>query len=223
MSVTDSLPNDAPTISGKASSVRHGHLVTFEDIPVLQGSEELKDLIHAPDYWDDKLFIFEYHMLPTVAIIAQTERSALAYLADSGFLDGLLVDRETARDDERQYWRLGNASLPFDLEGTYMRLATATTASLTSIDWSVDVYEKVFFSQSQNPPTGEIDYADLLKMIDQDGPSAAVDTLKRWHYPGEHETAEGRPWGSNDQTFQRGDYILNWNTGLGYVGLYYQI
>jgi hypothetical protein len=133
MACTDSLPSDAPTISGKASSVRHGHLVEFEDIPVLQGSETLRDLMGAPDYWDDKIFIFQYHLMPDVAIIAETEQSALAYLADSGFLDGLLVDRETARDDDRHYMRLGNASLPFDLQGAYMRLATATTASLTSI------------------------------------------------------------------------------------------
>jgi len=133
MAVTDSLPSDAPVISGKASTVRHGHMITFQDVPVLEGSATLRDLLDAPDYWDDQIFVFQYHLLPDVAVIAQTERAALAYLADSGFLDGLLVDRETAQQDERQYMRLGNASLPFDLQGAYMRLSRATIASLTGM------------------------------------------------------------------------------------------
>lgn len=135
MSLTDCIPDDAPTISGKASTLRHGHTTEFENVPVLQGSETLRDLMGAPEYWDDKLYIFEYHLMPTVAVIAQSEQAALAYLADSGFLDGLLVDRETAQQDERHYVRLGNASLPFDLQGTYMRLSTATIASLTTINF----------------------------------------------------------------------------------------
>lgn len=133
MAVTDSIPSDAPVISGKASTLRHGHMIEFESVPVLQGSETLRDLMGAPDYWDDKIFVFQYHLLPDVAVIAQSEQAALAYLADSGFLDGLLVDRETAQQDDRHYVRLGNASLPFDLEGCYMRLSTATIASLTDM------------------------------------------------------------------------------------------
>jgi hypothetical protein len=135
MAVTDSLPSDAPVISGKASTLRHGHIITFQDVPVLEGSVSLRDLMDAPSYWDDQIFVFQYHLLPDVAVISETERAALAYLADCGFLDGLLVDRETARQDERQYMRLGNASLPFDLQGAYMRLSTATIASLTSMSF----------------------------------------------------------------------------------------
>ncbi len=103
---------------------------------MLEGSASLRDLMDAPAYWNDQIFVFQYHLLPDVAVISETERAALAYLADCGFLDGLLVDRETARQDEREYVRLGNASLPFDLQGTYMRLSTATIASLTKMDFN---------------------------------------------------------------------------------------
>jgi hypothetical protein len=187
MACTDSLPNDAPTISGTAETVRHGHIAEFDSIPVLEGSEKLRDLLGAPDYWDDKVFVFDYHLLPTVAVIAQGERAALAYLADSGFLDGLLVDRETARDDDRHYVRLGNADLPFDLQGAYMRLSTATPEDLDAIRFNdndgLHDYRIIAQGVDMGVYKGETTRKALEKYARDAGYSGATELLEEFGRP----------------------------------------
>lgn len=60
---------------------------------------------------------------------------------------------------------------------------------------------------------------DMIKAGDMEG---ALEYLKRWHYPGEHQTRESQGIGSSDDTFEKDGYTLYWNTGLGYVGLVYE-
>lgn len=75
-------------------------------------------------------------------------------------------------------------------------------------------YERVVFFQIGD----EAD--EILNIIDDDGPEAAIEYAAQWHYPGEHETAAEMGHGSADNVFHSDDgYILSWNTGLGYAGL----
>jgi len=52
-------------------------------------------------------------------------------------------------------------------------------------------------------------------------PDAAIDYLKDWHQPGEHELANDPAAGTDDDTYERDGYILSWNDRLGYIGLEY--
>ncbi len=77
------------------------------------------------------------------------------------------------------------------------------------------VYEQVIFLQGS-----EADEA--LDILDDDGTQAAMDHLKQWHYPGEHDTRADPGAGTSDDTYESGGYTLVWNTGLEYIGLEFE-
>ena len=77
-------------------------------------------------------------------------------------------------------------------------------------------YENVFFAQ-------EHEAVHLVDAIHNNGPEGVLDELTKHHHGGEHYVFDKEPWGKNDQTFQRGGYILSWNTSLPSVGLAYEL
>ena len=55
----------------------------------------------------------------------------------------------------------------------------------------------------------------------QDGRDEAMDYLKQWHYPGEHDGSNELGHGSMDKTYEKDGYIMSWNSSIGYIGLVY--
>ena len=76
-----------------------------------------------------------------------------------------------------------------------------------------EYYTIVFVQDYQDP--------EPLKLVKMKGPDAAIDYLAQWDQGQDSEVNPSTtpPWGSSDKTFDRGDYILSWNEGLGYVAL----
>ena len=66
-------------------------------------------------------------------------------------------------------------------------------------------------------------YRTAKQLLDNHGPDAAIEYLKGWHYPGEHETATDESAGTADDMYEDSEgYILTWNDGLDYIGLEYR-
>lgn len=64
---------------------------------------------------------------------------------------------------------------------------------------------------------------EVLAMIGDDGPRAAIDYLAQWDQGGESEHCLSEsvdpPWGSGDSLHRSGHYILSWSHRLSYAGL----
>ena len=56
---------------------------------------------------------------------------------------------------------------------------------------------------------------------DMDDFGRIIAHLSQWDYgtENEHSPADTSSGGYSDESYEAGDYILSWNTGLGYVGL----
>lgn len=77
-------------------------------------------------------------------------------------------------------------------------------------------YEQVVFLDSDD------DYDEFEEILIDEGEVAALEHLKQWHYPGEHDTRDEPGYGSSDQVYDTDDgYIMSWNTGLSYASLEY--
>jgi hypothetical protein len=79
-----------------------------------------------------------------------------------------------------------------------------------------DKYEDVVFLQGDEA-------FEPLERLDREGPDAALEYLKQWHYPGEHQGSQELSHGSEDKTYEKDDYIMTWNSRLGYIGLQYDM
>jgi hypothetical protein len=77
-----------------------------------------------------------------------------------------------------------------------------------------DRYEQIVFLDGS-----EADHA--LNILMQDGNEEAIEYLKQWHYPGEHDGREDLGTGTSDKTFKKDGYIMFWNNPIGYIGLVY--
>ena len=78
--------------------------------------------------------------------------------------------------------------------------------------------ENIIFCQTDDETTQE-----AFRLLDE-SEEAAIEFLKQWHYPGEHETTEKPGAGTRDYTYEDAEgYILTWNRGLGYIGLEYRM
>lgn len=83
----------------------------------------------------------------------------------------------------------------------------------TLIDESYgDRYEQIIFMQGH-----EADEA--MDILNNDGPEAAMEFLKQWHYPGQHDGSKELGHGTQDKTFEKDGYIMSWNPYLPYIGL----
>lgn len=74
-------------------------------------------------------------------------------------------------------------------------------------------YEQVYFAQGSD--------AHLpLEILGNEGPDRAIEYLKQWHYPGEHEVREESSAGNADFHHETPDgYLLSANNALEYIGL----
>jgi ribosomal protein S6 len=77
-----------------------------------------------------------------------------------------------------------------------------------------DRYEQVVFLDGQEA-------THALNILMEDGQDAAMDYLKQWHYPGEHDGSNELGNGSLDKTYKKDGYIMSWSSSLGYIGLVY--
>lgn len=77
-----------------------------------------------------------------------------------------------------------------------------------------DRYEEVVFFQGH-----EADHA--LNILMEDGKDEAMEYLKQWHYPGEHDGSEELGHGKLDKNYEKDGYIMSWNSAIGYIGLVY--
>ncbi len=75
-------------------------------------------------------------------------------------------------------------------------------------------YNIVFIDESADSFVGDF-LAGTVKN------AVMLEYLKSWDYgnESEHSPQPEPSHGGNDEIFESGDYILSWNTGLGYVGL----
>jgi hypothetical protein len=79
------------------------------------------------------------------------------------------------------------------------------------------MFERVYFAQGK---TAE----PVLEALDKRGPEHMLRSLAaKFHDSGHHETAAEPFHGPDDGTFEKDDYILSWNSRIGYVGLDYRI
>lgn len=89
--------------------------------------------------------------------------------------------------------------------------------------------ESVLNESKRNPNAGKYyeivfmqgeDAEEPLKILDDKGESEVIDYLADWDYGTEMEhTPVSKPWGPDDDTYEKDDYILSYNTKLGYIGL----
>jgi hypothetical protein len=79
-----------------------------------------------------------------------------------------------------------------------------------------DKYEDVVFLQ------GDEAY-EPLERLDREGPDAALEYLKQWHYPGEHQGSQEETHGVNDKVYRKDGYTMSWNPALEYIGLQYDM
>jgi len=77
-------------------------------------------------------------------------------------------------------------------------------------------YENVVFLQGD-------DAYEPLERLNREGKDAALEYLKQWHYPGEHEGTNQLGHGTSDQVYEKDGYIMSWNPYLGYIGLQYDL
>ena len=77
--------------------------------------------------------------------------------------------------------------------------------------------ERVYFAQGETAK-------HVLEALDEQGPEHLLRSLAaRFHESGHHVTAAEHCHGADDGVFQKDDYILWWNSRIGYVGLDYRI
>ena len=79
-----------------------------------------------------------------------------------------------------------------------------------------DKYEDVVFLQGDEA-------FEPLERLDREGPEAALEYLKQWHYPGEHQGSQDLKHGADDKTFEKDGYTMTWNPRLDYIGLQYDM
>jgi hypothetical protein len=79
-----------------------------------------------------------------------------------------------------------------------------------------DKYEDIVFLQ------GDEAYQPL-EILSTKGKDAALEYLKQWHYPGEHQGSQELGHGTGDQTYEKDGYIMSWNSSIGYIGLQYDL
>lgn len=79
------------------------------------------------------------------------------------------------------------------------------------------VFEDIIFLQDE-------DAIEALKILEMKGEQEALKYLLEWDYgEGPVRTLKGVPWGTLDQVYRYKDYIMTYNTGIGYIGLIKQL
>ena len=72
-------------------------------------------------------------------------------------------------------------------------------------------YEMIVFMQ---------DDAETMEIMEKDGITGVLSHLKQWdNDDGVIETRKDYPWGGSDTVVYSGNYVLSYNTRLGYFAL----
>ena len=64
------------------------------------------------------------------------------------------------------------------------------------------------------------DAVEPLKILDEEGKDAAMDYLSQWDCNEYNDLRSEPPAGTSDKTYKKDDYIMCYNTRIGYIGLY---
>ena len=61
---------------------------------------------------------------------------------------------------------------------------------------------------------------EVLNML-EDNPESAIEYLAQWDMGSESEVDlyTKAPWGCHDEIFRKGNYIVSWNSAMGYAAL----
>jgi hypothetical protein len=70
----------------------------------------------------------------------------------------------------------------------------------------------IFLSNSQ-------DTEEVLQILDNDGEESAIEYLSQWDNGEVFDCRDTPENGESDHVYYSGEYVLNWNSGLGYIGL----
>ena len=60
---------------------------------------------------------------------------------------------------------------------------------------------------------------EVMNILREKGEDAAMDYLSQWDYGDVGEVRDEIPAGNADEKYERGEYIMHYNTPLGYAGL----
>lgn len=80
-------------------------------------------------------------------------------------------------------------------------------------------YEQIIFLEEDGVNADSAEEA--FQILEDEGIEDAIDFLKQWHYPGEHETRNDPGFGTSDEIAEQDGYIMAWNDSLGYISLEY--
>ena len=74
-------------------------------------------------------------------------------------------------------------------------------------------YLEIVFIQNEEAETP-------LKILEEQGEDAAMNYLRQWDYSDDDgEIYDRNPGGSGDSAYRKGNYVMTYNTSLGYIGL----
>lgn len=72
-------------------------------------------------------------------------------------------------------------------------------------------YEQIIYLQGHQAE-------HVLEILKSKGEEAALEHLKQWHYPGEHEV-DRKLSGTTDNHYYQGDYVVYYSSLVEYIGL----
>ena len=74
-------------------------------------------------------------------------------------------------------------------------------------------YMEIVFIQNEEAETP-------LKILEEQGEDAAMNYLRQWDYGDDDgEIYYRNPGGSGDSAYRKGNFVMSYNTSLGYIGL----
>ena len=76
------------------------------------------------------------------------------------------------------------------------------------------IYLNIVFMQ---PDSADAD--EPLRILDEMGEHAALEYLTQWDYGDAYEENDESQAGRDDTIYREGDYLMSYNTRLGYIGL----
>ena len=97
-------------------------------------------------------------------------------------------------------------------KNAYLNMSSVLSSRYLSEATDSERYEDVVFIQGDEAE-------EPLEILRNQGKMAALKYLTQWHSPGHHMGRHELPFGTDDEIFRHGDYIMGWNSRIGYIGL----
>lgn len=101
----------------------------------------------------------------------------------------------------------------------YIFMTAAQKQNLKLKKEYTDKYENVIFLEGE----GEKHAHKFFEIIDERGKKAAFEFLLQWFYPGEHQILDNPGYGTDDEIYEKDDFIMFWNEPLHYAGLVHKL